>query len=248
MKSSGFWISVVTLAAMTNGGAALAAQPPGAPPVESQGRPSGPGRPSLIVAALDTNKDGDLSVEELANAPVALKSLDKNKDGKLAAEEMRPAPAPVIVPASDIVSRLMEFDRNSDGKLALSELPARMKSLVKDADTNKDSVLTQSELTVFTKKQEAIRRKETEQREKAEAERQKAEGTTPPAPRPGGPGRVAPIVAAMDINKDGEVSTEEMAGAAVSLKTLDKNSDGKITPEELRPAPPPEPAPAPAER
>ncbi|MBX3438313.1 MAG: hypothetical protein KF861_12540 [Planctomycetaceae bacterium] len=46
--------------------------------------------PSPVMAALDTNKDGELSAEEIANASVALKSLDKNDDGKLTPDEVRP--------------------------------------------------------------------------------------------------------------------------------------------------------------
>jgi Ca2+-binding EF-hand superfamily protein len=36
-----------------------------------------------LFQALDTDKDGELSAAEIANAPAALKTLDKNKDGKL---------------------------------------------------------------------------------------------------------------------------------------------------------------------
>ncbi len=35
------------------------------------------------MEALDTNHDGELSAEEIANAPASLKKLDKNGDGKL---------------------------------------------------------------------------------------------------------------------------------------------------------------------
>jgi Ca2+-binding EF-hand superfamily protein len=192
---------------------------------------------SLVVAALDTNRDGQIDAQEIAGATAALKSLDKNSDGKLAADELRPPPAPVVVPASDIVERLMEFDRNRDGKLSPTEIPARMKSLLKQADTNKDGILSRSELITFTEKQEAVRRQESDNREKEEAERRKREGTTTPQQGPGGPGRVIPIVAALDTDKDGEISAEEIASAAVSLKILDKDSDGKIPAEELRPAP-----------
>jgi len=41
--------------------------------------------------ALDTNRDGELSASEIANAAAALKALDKNGDGNLSRDEMRPA-------------------------------------------------------------------------------------------------------------------------------------------------------------
>lgn len=44
-----------------------------------------------------------------------------------------------------------------------------------------------------------------------------------------------PVHAALDTDKNGEISAEELAKATESLKTLDKNADGKLTEEELRP-------------
>lgn len=40
-----------------------------------------------VLAALDTNADGELSPEEIGVAPIVLATLDKNHDGKLDAEE-----------------------------------------------------------------------------------------------------------------------------------------------------------------
>lgn len=44
-----------------------------------------------------------------------------------------------------------------------------------------------------------------------------------------------PLLAALDPNNDGVIDEKEIEQASKSLKTLDKNSDGKITMEELRP-------------
>ena len=44
-----------------------------------------------------------------------------------------------------------------------------------------------------------------------------------------------PIIEALDLNHDHVVSADEIARAAQSLKALDKNGDGQLTPEELRP-------------
>lgn len=43
-----------------------------------------------IFAALDKNKDGRLSSDEISNAPAALRKLDKNGDGGIDQMEMRP--------------------------------------------------------------------------------------------------------------------------------------------------------------
>ncbi len=47
-----------------------------------------------------------------------------------------------------------------------------------------------------------------------------------------------PAISALDANADGELSAEEIAGAAESLKKLDKDKDGKVTRDEMRPAMP----------
>ena len=40
----------------------------------------------------------------------------------------------------------------------------------------------------------------------------------------------------MDTDRNGEISAEEIANAATSLKVLDKNTDGVITEDEVQPA------------
>jgi hypothetical protein len=44
-----------------------------------------------------------------------------------------------------------------------------------------------------------------------------------------------PVMAALDANHDGVIDATEIANASAALMTLDKNSDGKLTPDELRP-------------
>jgi hypothetical protein len=57
---------------------------------------------------------------------------------------------------------------------------------------------------------------------------------------PGGPGGrrmmpPSPLMEALDANHDGIIDANEIANASAALKTLDKNGDGKLTPDELRP-------------
>jgi hypothetical protein len=54
--------------------------------------------------------------------------------------------------------------------------------------------------------------------------------------RPPGMGQRPPlpaVVRALDANHDGVVDADEIANASAALKTLDKNSDGKLTMQEL---------------
>lgn len=43
------------------------------------------------------------------------------------------------------------------------------------------------------------------------------------------------IILTLDANHDGDIQTMEIANAVSSLKLLDRNGDGALTPEELRP-------------
>jgi len=51
------------------------------------------------------------------------------------------------------------------------------------------------------------------------------------APRP--PGAPGVLLAALDRDGDGTLSDAELAGATGSLRRLDRNEDGKVTPDEL---------------
>src|SRR5215831_18995319 len=54
---------------------------------------------------------------------------------------------------------------------------------------------------------------------------------------PGGPGGHRPppiaLLAALDANHDGVIDADEIANASEALKKLDKNGDGKLTPDEF---------------
>lgn len=58
---------------------------------------------------------------------------------------------------------------------------------------------------------------------------------------PGGPeGRMfrmppSPLMTTLDVDGDGELSSKEIANATAALKTLDKDKNGKLTENELRP-------------
>lgn len=61
------------------------------------------------------------------------------------------------------------------------------------------------------------------------------QGYRPPPPPPGS----GPVMRALDIDRDGALSKDEIASAAENLMMLDKDGDGVISHAELRPCPPP---------
>jgi Ca2+-binding EF-hand superfamily protein len=121
---------------------------------------------------------------------------------------------------------LMAFDANGDGKLSRSELPERFQGLFTRGDTNGDGFLTPDE----------IRKMAAAQAPPPESVRPGGRG---PEGRPGeGPRgnmnfiRMDPILAAIDSNGDGILSADEIRDSAISLRKLDKDSDGTVTREE----------------
>ena len=111
----------------------------------------------------------------------------------------------------------MSFDKNKDGKLSQAEVPERQRGLFERGDVDKNGVLDAAELRKVTADQAA------------------APPAPPRAPR-GGFGAIDLASIALDADHNSEISAEEIANAATTLKTLDKNADGFITEDEAKPA------------
>ena len=181
-----------------------------------------------IVSALDANHDGVISAGEIANAPKLLAALDANHDGKLDADEcgghFGDEPTAGAPTAGDLTRTLMAFDRNHDGILQRSELPDRLQGLFDRGDPNKTGTLTTAAI-----------------RQLAETEIA-AHAPTSLDPQFLQRARLAfmhihPILAALDADRNGEISAAEMRNSPAMLRTLDDNHDGRLTVEEILPDP-----------
>lgn len=102
-------------------------------------------RIDLMFAERDTNKDGRITQEELAEYRAKLfDGADASKDGALDSAEMAAFVRDRM--AKRAAARLAAFDANKDGKLTLDEVPGRMKRMFFRADANLDGVLTVEEM------------------------------------------------------------------------------------------------------
>jgi hypothetical protein len=122
-------------------------------------------------------------------------------------------------PGGNPIVRAIDADQNRVLSAAeVANAPAAILTL----DTNADGIVSADELRP---------------QRPADAPARPADAPVPPAddahPRP-----VVPVMLALDANADGALSAAEIANAATSLKALDVNGDGKLTPDELRPLPP----------
>jgi Ca2+-binding EF-hand superfamily protein len=166
--------------------------------------------------ALDADRDGTISAGEMAGAPRALAALDKNGDGRISPDEIMPSrpdgpgrEQAGAAAAPDLVNTLFALDENKDGKLSKEEVPERMQGIFVRADADHDGFLTREELTKATAAQDR-------------------------AGRSGGPPPDL-VFRALDTDQDGTLSATEIAGATSALKTLDKDGDGALSGQELRP-------------
>jgi Ca2+-binding EF-hand superfamily protein len=116
-----------------------------------------------LMMALDADRNGEISAEEIKNASAALKKLDKNGDGKVTRDELRPDVPPGFggrgqagfrrpggpgggrPGAGSMVDRLMSLDANGDGKVDAQELPERMQRILERGDANGDKAIDREE-------------------------------------------------------------------------------------------------------
>ncbi len=183
--------------ALSASAVSLLAQEPSPHP---QGPPPhhGPPPPSELFKALDTNHDGVISADEIANAPAALKAL-AGASGQITRESLRPKP-----PGGD----------DSGGPAAQSRGPGGGPEGRHHGPPPQD-------------------------KDEKNQPQDQAVGSPGPGGPHHGPPHAGPLFDALDANHDGVISADEIANAPAALKTLDKNGDGQLTREELRPAGPP---------
>ncbi|MEZ5402964.1 MAG: hypothetical protein R2729_25020 [Bryobacteraceae bacterium] len=212
---------------------------------ERRGGPGGPGegRPPMMspgVQALDADRDGTISAAEMKNASSALRSLDKNRDGSLTEDEVRPqfgpggrggpgGPGGQGADSAAMVQRLLAFDRNGDGALAKDEIPERMQGMIARGDLDKDGSLSAAELKTMA-----------ESRGPQGAERGRREGGREGRPEGRGPEggfmRMDLVMSALDADHNGTIDAAELDDAAGALASLDRNRDGRLAGDEIRPA------------
>lgn len=117
------------------------------------------------------------------------------------------------------------FDTNHDKEISAEEIQAAAEILAK-FDRNHDGKITLSELRMPP----------------ANGGKPPKDPKGPPPEKPLGKPHVPPLIAVLDTDHNGTISAAEIANAPESLKTLDKNGDGELTPEEIHPdGPPPRP-------
>ncbi|MGI4852430.1 MAG: EF-hand domain-containing protein [Janthinobacterium lividum] len=194
------WLSLLLLPTLTM--SALHAQG-GQPPVR------------MVLQALDTDADGQLSAVEIEAASASLAKLDRNHDGQITSDEYSPKMQDQAA-ANDLLARMLAMDKNGDGVLTADEVPERMRAMFDRGDTNHDGKLTADEIKAMSARQ------------------------ADPQGRPVGRGnasgmlRMDPVMDALDVDHDGILSAAEIASASGALKTLDKDADGTLSAAELR--------------
>ena len=170
---------------------------------------------------LDADDDGEISAGEIDAAPASLAALDEDGDGRLAVDELRPGGGgPIGGPGrtpAEATAAFMAFDGDGNGVLDGAELPSSFRSLLTRADADGDGNAAEAEiLALMTAEAEGPPDREGEAAQEAE-----------PA---------APLMAALDADRDGTVSAVEIVSAPRALRALDADGDGRLTAAELRPA------------
>jgi Ca2+-binding EF-hand superfamily protein len=130
-----------------------------------------------------------------------------------------------------MLDRIFQDDENDDGKLSKDEADERLLQAFDRVDADKDGFLNREEV------QRMVEQGPSQDGGPGGPEGRGGGLGGPGRPR-GGPGRMMammPIIQALDADKNGELSTEEIDNAAAAIKTLDQDKDGSISAEEMAP-------------
>src|SRR5262245_5248356 len=152
-----------------------------------------------------------LSLSLVLMLPAAALAADDPKKDTLDRERLLKATPEEFIKA---------FDKNNEGKLVADELPPMIARAFEKADRNGDGKLDAKEVE-----------------EMLNVLRERFGNANPPAAKPDLDKAVTGILERFDVNKDGKISKGEAKGPlAANFARIDRNGDGYLDKEELKPA------------
>ena len=185
------------------------------------GGPAGLLRRIPVLAALDSDGDGEISPGEIRQASASLASLDADGSGTLAGGELLPrfggrggpgrgqGPPPGTLPVANVL------DANGDREISAAEMAAASAAL-RSLDSDGDGRLSEGEMLPG-----------------GGAFGGRGQGG------PGGPGgmlRAIPLVNALDSDGSGSLEAAEIEAASTALASLDSDSSGALAESEFLPS------------
>ena len=190
----------------------------------------------MIVARIDKDRDGKLTVDEIpAQMRDKFSKVDSNNDHYIDSKELGAAMAkrmkqmksggkanketkPTNLDRGEMFFK--RLDANQDGKVSRQEIPAGRKEMLGKVDANRDGSIDREELRI------------------AMAKRSKQKGPEAKGSKQGRGKVVAKIAEAimqLDGNSDGRLDADEVAPRLKSkFSDLDKNGDGYLDKREVK--------------
>lgn len=229
MQPRRFGFAAAAALALALGGCAAEEPAPESVQPENREDDESQSRGTPAFRALDGDDSGDLSIEEIEAAAESLAALDADGDGRLSGAELRPRPARVGNPA-DIPegARIFTLPTDADGEVDMADLPPQLREFLAPADADGDGTASAADIIGLVSARSGEPGEEPGD----------PEGREGPAPEGSGDDRprvFGPLATALDTDQDGTVSEAELESAAQSLRLLDRNSDGRLSPDELGP-------------
>jgi Ca2+-binding EF-hand superfamily protein len=212
----------------------------------------GPVPPRELFERLDVNNDQTITRDEIPEEAIGafetfLRYGDSNSDGKLQGNEFRDLlekHGPSLAGAA-LVPRFAQADKDKDGKISKTEFsgaPAMFSRL----DADEDGFITRDEIQKFgSPGQPAQVTKSDDSEASAAMENEGSSKTKTKTDKPVGQPKtetskvqqgavmIKRRFAMLDKNSDGKLSADELPGGAKRLKRLDSDENGSVSLEEF---------------
>lgn len=202
-----------------------------------------------LFAKLDKNSDGQVTQAEMTGPQQsmfkrALRVADRDEDGALNKDEFAKAvsdPKPIELPGSNMGERMASFDvsrldRNGDGNVSLDEVPAPMRDRFEQLldRIGQESVPVDKVQAYLRGERPEAQSSSKESEEMMEADKERMKKDEPKVePKNSSPGKAGDRKG--NPGKGNPGRPPENAGPAAIFKQLDRNSDGKLTGNEIPP-------------